>query len=173
MTQGKLFIFLLFGVALILAGFGLYFRYTQTHEVVAFWGPEGSRRIASPDQVELWQLKPWSDQSGNSPTAARISIQDRQYVSTETRNVTKARGFINASSALTLNRNYNWNPRDDEPVCEPTWTHALLYRRGEHTTVVAVSMDCGWVYSAETDRVASIKSITEGLARLFQEQLGS
>ena len=169
MARGKLFIFLLFMVALSLTGFGLYYRYTQTHEVVTFWGAEESQRIASPDQVELWTLQPSGEQTAKWPTSAKISIQGRQYVPEEIRDVTKAPGFLNAASALTLSRNYRWNPGD----CDPTWTHALLYRRGGDTTVVAVSLDCGWVYSAETDKIASIKTITEGLARLFGEQLGS
>tara|TARA_R110002060_G_scaffold64816_1_gene73870 strand:+ start:128 stop:652 length:525 start_codon:yes stop_codon:yes gene_type:complete len=174
MTRGKLFIFLIFSLALLLTGFALLYRYTQTHEVIDFWGPEGCQSISSPDHVELWQLVPWTDQSTDLPEGSKISIQDRQYIAAKKKSVTKAPGFINASGALILNRNYNWSPREEQSDCMPAWTHALLYRRGKHTTVVAISLNCGWVYSREANRVAGInKSIAEGLARLFQEQLGS
>jgi hypothetical protein len=174
MTRGQFFIVLIFTVALVLAGFGLFYRYTQTHQVIDFWGPEGSQSISSPDQVQLCKLLPWQAESSDLSASSTISIENQKYIIAKSKDVTKARGFINASSALIMNRNYDWNPRQTDPDCTPAWTYALLYHRGESTTVVAISMNCGWVYSKEANQVAGInKSITKGLARLFQEQLGS
>ena len=169
MTRGKFVVVLFFTLAVILTGFGLVYRYLQTSDVVSFWGAEQSQRIASPDQVELWALQPWGEQTEKLAQPTKVLIQGREYVPHKIRDVTKARGFLNASSALMLSHNYLWDPEN----CDPTWTHALLYHRGKDTTVVAISLDCGWVYSVDTERVADIKTITEGLARLFREQLGS
>ena len=174
MTRGKFFIIAIFLLAFLLAGFGLVYRYTQTYEVIAFWGPDGSQSISSPDQVELCALKPWNDQPVDGARDTKISIEGRPYKITSRKNVTKARGFNNASGALILNRNYDWRPRARNPDCRPLWKYALIYRRGENVTVVAISIPCGWVYSQLTHRVAGLnKSVTEGLARLFREQLGS
>ena len=174
MTRGKFFIILIFSLAFLLAAFGLIYRYTQTHEVIAFWGPEGSQSISSPDQVELCELALWDNQPIDVSDDTKISIEDRQYVIRARKDVTKAPGFINASGALIMNRNYDWHPRTANPDCRPTWQYALIYRRGKDTTIVAVSIPCGWVYSQATHRIAGLnKSVTEGLARLFQEQLGS
>ena len=173
--RGKFFILIIFLLAFLLAAFGLVYRYTQTHEVMAFWGPEGSQSISSPDQVELCKLTLQDDHLiDNRGDTKKISIEDRQYVIMTRKDVTKAPGFINASGALILNRNYDWHPRAEDPDCRPNWQYALIYRRGKNTTIVAISIPCGWVYSQATDRLAGLnKSVTEGLARLFQEQLGS
>ena len=174
--RGKLFVVLIFSLAFLLAAFGLFYRYTQTHEVMDFWGPEGSQSISSPDQVELCELTLLGDHlvDDRDQDATKISIEDRPYVIMTRKDVTKAPGFINASGALILNRNYDWNPRAENPDCRPNWQYALIYRRGKNTTIVAVSIPCGWVYSQATHRLAGLnKSVTEGLARLFQEQLGS
>ena len=174
MTRGKFFIILIFSLAFLLAAFGLVYRYTQTHEVIAFWGPEGSQSISSPDQVELCELALWDNQPIDVSGGTKISIEDRQYVIRARKDVTKAPGFINASGALIMNRNYDWHPRTENSDCRPTWQYALIYRRGKNTTIVAVSIPCGWVYSQATHRLAGLnKSVNEGLARLFQEQLGS
>ena len=169
MHRGKLVVVSVFVLAVILATSGLIYRYLQTKDVVSFWGARPSQRISSPDRVELWELAPGGGEPAKTAAEGEILIQGRGYVPKQVRDVTKARGFINASSALMLSHNYRWDPTD----CEPVWTHALLYHRGEATTVVAISLGCGWVYSTETGRVADIGTITEGLVRLFREQLGS
>ena len=174
MMRGKIFILLIFLLAFFLSGFGLVYRYTQTNEVIGFWGPTGSQSISSPDRVELCALTPRNDQSVDESGDPDILIEGRRYAIVSRKDVTKAPGFNNASGALILNRNYDWRPRVENPDCRPAWKHALIYRHGENRTVVAISVSCGWVYSQATHSVAGLnKSVTEGLARLFQEQLGS
>ena len=124
--RGKLFIVLIFSLAFLLAAFGLIYRYTQTHEVMDFWGPEGSHSISSPDQVELCELTRFGDHLIHDQDAAKISIEDQQYVIMTRKDVTKAPGFINASGALILNRNYDWHPRAENPDCSPNWQYALI-----------------------------------------------
>ena len=172
--RGKWFIILIFSLALIMAGSGLVYRYTQTNEVMDFWGPENSQNISSPDQVTLCEMAPQSGGARSLPAADSIDVDGRPIAILKQKDVTKARGFINASGALILNRNYDWQPRRENPDCTPVWAHALIYRRGLKITVVPVSINCGWVYSQATDRVAGLnKSVIEGLAKLFREQLGS
>ena len=169
MNRGQIVIVSIFGVALVAAGFSLSFRYTQTHDVLEFWGPQAAKLIASPDRVELWELESFAAFEGESPQDKILTVGNEFYKPKVIREVTTAPGFLNARSALTLSRNYQWDPTG----CDPNWSHALVYSRGSETAVVVLSIDCGWVYSLGSNRSASIAPIAKGLARLFKEQLGS
>ena len=169
MGRGQIVIAGIFGIAVIATVFSLSFRYRATHEALNFWGPQASRLIASPEHVELWKLEPRGALEGESPPGHVLTIADKAYYAGERREVTRAPGFKNAQSALTLSKSFEWDPEN----CNPIWSHALVFSRGEEITHVVLSIDCAWVYSPSSKKIASVKPIVEGLAKLFEQQLGS
>ncbi len=169
MNRGQIVIACIFGIALVAVTFSLAYRYQQTHDVVLFWGPEAAQLIASPNRVELWKLEPCDSRGEEVSQNDRFVIDSKVYEAGERRDVTQAPGFLNARTALTLNRSFEWDPQG----CEPIWSHALVFSHGEETARVVLSMNCEWVYSLHSNKAASVASIAEGLARLFKEQLGS
>jgi hypothetical protein len=169
LNRGQIVIASIFGIALVAATFSLTYRYHQTHDVVLFWGPEAAQLIASPKRVELWKLEPCDSRGEEGLQGDRLAIDNRVYEAGEKRDVTHAPGFLNARSALTLNRSFKWDPQG----CNPVWSHALVFSHGEETALIVLSMNCEWVYSPHSKKTASVASIAEGLAILFKEQLGS
>jgi len=171
MNRGQLVIAGIFGIALLAAGFSMWFRYVQTREVLEFWGADAVALITSPDRVELWELEPMTGEGPAEETAQRTTVGETTFIATATRIVTKAPGFTNARHALTVKRSFQWNV----PACTPDWSHALVFSRDgrQKTVVFSLNEDCQVTQLADGDKTAGIAPIAEGLATLFAEQLGS
>ena len=166
MSRGQAVIIGIFGFSLLAVGFSFWFRYVQTRDVLEFWGTEATGLITRPDRIELWKLEPAGDGGDAGP---QLSIDGALYEATQVRDVTKARGFTHARHALTLSRNFEWELSD----CDPTWSHALVFSTEGSEATVVISLDCKWTRLADGHKTASIARIAEGLAIVFEEQLGS
>lgn len=158
--SGKLLIAGIFLMALA-GGLGsVIYRYIETREALALWGPEAAQAIAKPEKVEALLLE---------PTTAEPDLRggDQLLKIVKTRDVTTARGFTNARNALVLDRSFDFAPAP----CTPAWAYALRFTRKNQRTTILISLDCPRVLLHGTDRSAGIGPIVGGLRKLLEENL--
>jgi hypothetical protein len=169
LDRGKLVILFIFGLSLAAALGGLWWRHLQTREVLEFWGADNAALISRAERVEALLLEPEVDGEADlapADTAPRITVGGRVYRVAAVKDVSRGRGFLNMRGALTVKRNYHWQPSP----CEAKWTHGLKFTGAKGVVTLVFSFDCPRVTAVGLGREAGTEPIADGLKLLLGEQ---
>jgi hypothetical protein len=150
--SGKLVIIGILALALMAAGAGWLYRYSATNKAAQFWGPSAAQRIRDAPIVEL------SFYAGDDLTS-------------DARDVSKARGLTHLRYALLEDRSFVWPARP--VVREPRWYWALGFRNEKRrdTVLLLFQEDCREVamHDSTIGEVISCAPISAGLREVFEE----
>jgi hypothetical protein len=171
MSRGQLAILGMVGIALLAAGFGLWWRHVQTRQALEFWGPAAAALIAKADKVEAMLVEPLAGPGGESTGRYQefLRVDSQEYGILAAKEVTSAPGFLNARHALTLGKSFNWQV--DPFACQPTWRYAMRFSSPANQVTILLSFPCKLTRRSDSDRMAGIGPIAEGLQAVFNEQL--
>ena len=161
--SGCLVVGSIFSLALAAALAGLWFRYAETRQVLKLWGSATAQAISTPDKMEALGLEPTAGAGDLQAGGAVLRI-------VSTRDVTNAPGFTNARHALVLDRSFEFEPATGPADCQPTWTHAFRFTRGQHQATILLSLDCPRAMLAGKEQIVGIRTIVGGLKTLLVEQ---
>jgi hypothetical protein len=163
-ASGKLVIIGILTVALTGAAVSWYFRYNATHRAAEFWGPETARLIRDASVVEVF----------DPPTPIAIPDNDAAGVggfidSSETRDVSSARGLVHLRNAFLEDHNFDWPAKPLSP--EVQWKHGLIFRdKGpSQAAILLFSSDLKLMQVAGTKEMLSCAPIAAGLREMFAE----
>jgi len=171
MSRGQLAILGMVGIALLAAGFGLWWRHVQTRRALEFWGPAAAGLIATADQVEAMLVEPWAgpDVESTGRYQGLLLVDSQKYGILAAKDVTDARGFLNARHALTLDKSFDWQA--DPTRCQPTWRHAIRFSSPANQVTILLDLSCELVRRSDAERTAGIGPIAAGLQAVLNEQL--
>jgi hypothetical protein len=163
-ASGKLLIIGILIIALASAAISWWFRYNATHRSAEFWGPETARLIRDAPVVMVFNpsspiVIPSSD------TAGVGGLID----SSETRDVSQARGLVHLRTALLEDHNFDWPPSPISPDVQ--WKQGLIFRdEGPgNAAILLFSPDLSLVNVVGTKEMLSCAPISKGLREMFGE----
>ena len=169
MTRGQNLIIAIFGFSLMAAGFSLWWRYLQTRPVLDFWGPTVARLITHPEKVEALRLERLPADKTDTGESRILELDSTRFRIVDSRDVTRAPGFINARHALVVRRSFQWDRAPDD--CLPDWEYALRFSDSENTATVVFDFECKVARQVTRDETIGIDPIAEGLQTVLDEQL--
>ncbi|NIL97456.1 MAG: hypothetical protein GTO53_07535 [Planctomycetales bacterium] len=171
MSRGQLAILGMVGIALLAAGFGLWWRHVQTRQALKFWGPAAAKVIAEAQRVEAMWIQPWVDRGGvgGEPPHDFLQVGPQKYAILAAKEVSDAPGFLNARHALTLGQSFDWQA--DPAGCRPSWRHAIRFSSPPAEVTILVDFHCQRVRRADAEQTAGIGPIAAGLRAVLNEQL--
>ena len=167
MNNGKLVIVVIFGLALAAAVFAMWHRYSQTRRALDFWGSETAELVTRAPRVELLRLAPGTAESG-ADGGESLVVQGIALRVLDRRDVTAARGILNVRYALTIDRNYDWQPATAD--CRVQWDYALRFVDGPRHTTLVFSHNCRLAARADRAGEVAIDPIVDALWTFFEEQ---
>lgn len=168
MSRGQLTIVGILGLALVAAGLAVWWRHSQTRKTLEFMGPTTARLIVSADKVELLQLEQVDAQLETSGREF-FRIDGMPYQVVQTKDVSKAPGFLNARHALTMDRSYRW--QDDRDTCEPVWQTAMRFSDERNEETILFCFRSKTVRRLGDPETVAIPRIAASLQKVMDEQL--
>lgn len=118
--KGRTLVLGIFGVALVMAVGGWWFRYEASRHAAAFWGAEGARVLSGESAVELLVLGDSDEQAADQSIAGR-PVSDKFDLS-------EKRGLIHLRYALTQDADFDWDEVKSTPApAGPEWRYAMRF----------------------------------------------
>lgn len=143
----------MFGLALALACFAVWFQWRQTRRCLAFYGPAAARALQTSERVELWSL---ASDGGPPRCANRIDIS-------------KAPGLVHLRRGLVEDANFSWATPAPGRLPGDAWDSAIAFfagASGEPVAVLAFDLDGdGWLTVAGRPGRIGLGRIAAGLRR--------
>ena len=133
-------------LALLLAGFAVWWNVESGRRTLAFWGRDAGERIIAPKaRVELLWLQPLEGDSALQP----LDVSGRQYSIVAQADVTGAPGLVHARHALLDDPSFQWQAAT---IPAAQYTLAARFRDGTGTTTVAFDFRHRQLAHAESGR---------------------
>jgi len=159
--SGKLLIIGIMIVALAAAAISWWFRYSATHGVATFWGPDVARLIRDARVVEIWHpAKPLE-----VPRSASLFFNH-----SDLHDISSAHGLVHLRNALLQDHDFNWPPTKVSPDVE--WTQGLRFVDGGTGVLVMFSRDFKCVRTPNSGEMLSCEPMAKGLHDMFDEFMG-
>jgi hypothetical protein len=156
-------------IAVVAAAAPLAYRYFRSRDVLALWGPEAALLIHD-EADEIWlDVVETAGTPGPEPS---FDIQGRSYAVARRKNISQARGLLNARQALVENKSFLWGQARGD--CQPRWEYALVFVAGEtgRKATIAVDTQCNRALLLETGaEIALQPRIAQALHDFVREQL--
>lgn len=160
MNRGKLVIIAILLVAVGLAGFAWWNRWSRSQVVIAHWGPDAPAIIRTGKVVELLKLDPVVEPGSSADSVLTVGGVARRIA--DLRDISSAPGLIHARHQLVQNEAFHWDqPRD--PDCQPEWTTALRFQQGNQQTTVVFDFRCRRAVLLDTETEADMSPIAEAM----------
>jgi hypothetical protein len=160
--SGKVLIFGVILLGLAAAGAGWWFRFSMTHQAVAFWGPQGAMLIRDAPIATLRSDTTSRDAEGTDEADVP-------------RDISAAPGLTHLRTALLEDSSYDW-----KSTAEPNtdWSQSLVFEESagaEPRLVILFSDDFKWAENGSSDdptknAVATSGEFASGLQKFFAEQ---
>jgi hypothetical protein len=185
-NRGKLVIVSMLGVAVIAAGFSVWYHYRNQQRALKFWGPTTAMLIAEAPHAQAIALGESSggtsaDDGGGQATAApqaadtpreppaSIDFGGSSWKVLHSKNVIPARGISNVRRALVLDMTYDW--KSPPPLDDPQWQYALEFNNGRYWATVLFDFDSRQVALTNGKKTALLDpDANEELCDFFAEQ---
>jgi hypothetical protein len=123
----------MFGLAVGLACFAVWFQWRQTRRCLAFYGPAAAHAIQAGERVELWSL---ASDGGPPRRAATLDIS-------------RAAGLVHLRRGLVEDANFSWEPPPAGRLPGTGWDRAIAFfsdRSPTPAAILAVDLDGpGWL----------------------------
>lgn len=176
---GKLIIIAVFLIGFGSAGVSIWYRYTQTRQVLEYYGGPSAEAITSREAKATLYLLGKSAEQSDKTLELHFGKESSSRAVEAKKDVTKAPGFFNARNAMTLDRSYDWD--DTKPPGELTWRYALEIADEDRTTTITFSTECEYLMLAGPDgepapevpaaqRAVRAAAMSHGIQKLFSEQ---
>lgn len=144
MKRGNLVVLAIVLLAVLLAGFAVWWNVESGRRTLEFWGTDAGQRIIAPDaHVELL----WLTAVEGNYAPELLAVGGRRYAIAATADVSQARGLVHARHALLNDPSFDWQATPD-PAAD--YTLAVRFRDGTGTTTVAFDFGRRQVAHAES-----------------------
>lgn len=164
--RGKLTVGLLFAVGFLAAAFAWWHGFQRGRRVLALWGADKAAVMRYQSQLELAELRPATDPA-KLPT---IRLGDTIWQVERPKDITRAPGVVHARQALIDDPSYDWGSPPPPLSSAADWKYLLTFRRDGQTVQLAFAPAPGWLIDVESQQVASIAPIRQGLQKFCAEQ---
>lgn len=117
----------LLALGLLAAAIGVWFQWQQTRRCLTFYGTRAAEQISKSPFVELWQLKPLSNDRHTGRLEA-IRVED----------ITEAKGLVHLRRGLVEDANFRWVEKGTTeyvPLPDAAWDLALVFSDSQQTIV--------------------------------------
>ena len=117
----------LLALGLLAAAIGVWFQWQQTRRCLTFYGTRATEQISKSSFVELWQLKPLSNDRHTGRLEA-IRVED----------ITEAKGLVHLRRGLVEDANFRWVEKgttEHVPLPDAAWDLALVFSDSQQTNV--------------------------------------
>lgn len=163
-TRGQWTIGLILLMGAALAGLAIVYHHFSCDQILEVWDPQDGNRIRRAEKVELWVLGRGEATDPGLPDGSGLQV-------TETTDVTRALGFINARHALAQDLTYDWTaPLLSTPAASAAWEMALRFMDHETATTLLFDLKQGWVWQTNSDKILKLNSEKQhGYAKYLRE----
>lgn len=163
-NRGKIVVLSIFGVALAMASFALWWNWGLGKRSLEFWGTEGGLAIRDAKKVEILKLKSPSNLKVKEKGASK---KDGFYLDVqETKNVTGEHGLVHARHSLLEDASFQW---DKKVVTTEglNWKYAVRFQKESKVATVLLDLDSSVAGSLEEARAIPLSPKTAAGWRLF------
>ena len=148
-NRGKFVVLSIFGVALAMASFALWWNWGLGKRSLEFWGTEGGLAIRDAKKVEILKLKSPSklnldDLGTRSKDAFSLDVQ-------ETKDVTGEHGLVHARHSLLEDASFQWDQKVVTMI-GPNWNYAVRFQHESKESIVMLDLNSGVIGSWEENR---------------------
>jgi hypothetical protein len=161
-NRGKLVVFAIFALALVMAGFAWWWNRHQGQRAFEFWGPS-VLEISSAETVLLIKLVPLSEVEPKTGEALRISSLGLSAA--ETKDISGVHGLVHARHAFLEDASYRWN--EELPMTGGEWNYAVVFEGYHGRTTVLLDLAGGAVGSWEQKKALRLSPKTAAGWKLF------
>ncbi|MCE9527128.1 MAG: hypothetical protein K8R36_13865 [Planctomycetales bacterium] len=163
-NRGKLVVLSIFGVALAMASFALWWNWGLGKRSLEFWGTEGGLAIRDAKKVEIVKLKSPSNLKLNDKGASK---KDAFYLNVqETKDVTGEHGLVHARHSLLEDASFQWDQKA-LTMAGCNWKYAVRFQEESKVATVLLDLDSGVAGSWEEARAIPLSPKTAAGWKLF------
>lgn len=165
MIRGKYVIIAIFALALAATGFAGWYRYQQSRQAIALWGPVHAGRMRNAAEVEVWRIAD-ADAQGEAvvdPAGAQAKIKSRRVLQNIPDLTYIRRAFLTDAFFL-------WDEAPSD--CAPHWTFVLQFRASGETTTLWIDDACDRVVLAESSASGTMNTPLLNSVRRFLDRNG-
>ncbi len=174
MKRDRILLLLILALAVVATVFAAWFRWSQGHRALDFWGAERAQQIRFAESIELlWLESPLVDAASrrNLSVIGTLTIDGVKWRVDQRRDITAARGLVHARQALIQDATFVWDDYALSP--ESAWTHALVFHTAGKDDVVLLfdlfEHSAGYVRELGGSEKLPL-TIPQGFKTFFDEQ---
>ena len=137
MKRDRILILIILALAVAATVFAGWFRWSQGHRALGFWGADLASRIRFAKSIELlWLDSPLVDAASpeDLPAIDTLTIDGVKWRIHRRRDITDSRGLVHARQALIQDATYVWD--NDALGPKSAWTHALVFQAAGQNDVI-------------------------------------
>ena len=174
MKRDRILILIILTLAVAAAVFAGWFRWSQGHRALDFWGADLASQIRFAESIELlWLESPLVDAARREDSSAidTVTIDGVKWRVHHRRDITDARGLVHARQALIQDATYLWD--DESLTAASAWTHALVFHSvGKNDAVLLFDLfENSAGYLRELSGTEKLQlTIPQGFETFFAEQ---
>ncbi len=158
--RGKQAILAILSMALVAAGFGIWFKCQMTDQVLELFGPASAQCVTSASQVTYLEL-PGSNGVSLTNQDEITVLSDTLFNGTSWLDISDAVGLSHLRHALLQDVSYDWHAT---PGSLPCWQHALQFVGDQERTTLLFDLDQRYVFILEQGQQGVLHAkITQGL----------
>ena len=139
MKRDRILILIILALAVVASVFAGWFRWSQGHRALDFWGADLARQVRFAKSIELlWLESPLVDAANGEGVSAidTLTIDGVKWRVHQRCDITDTRGLVHARQALIQDATYVW---DNHALGrESAWTHALVFHTANENDVVVL-----------------------------------
>ncbi|MFN0017449.1 MAG: hypothetical protein ACKVP0_04260 [Pirellulaceae bacterium] len=156
-NRGKIVVLSIFGVAIAMASFALWWNWGLGKRSLEFWGTEGGLAIRDAKKVEILKLKSPPNLHSNAPGTQRKNAFS--FDVQETKDVTGEHGMVHARHSLLEDASFRWNQKAVTMI-GPEWKYAVRFQHGSKKSTVLLDLNSGVIGSWEEKRAIPLSPKT-------------
>jgi len=159
-SSGKTVVLSIFGLAVLLSGFSIWFHRRATHQAQQFWGERAAVLINKAEHVTGLEI---AAAPGDQLAAGGevVTVAGRRWQVVRQVDLQQAKGLVHLRHALLEGDNFNWEKEIDPR--KVNWQWALRFGDGGAPATVVLSLDDAAVALAGSEKARSIGGIVQGL----------
>jgi hypothetical protein len=174
LKRDRVLILIILAFAVAATVFAGWFRWSQGHRALDFWGADLASQIRFAESIELlWLESPLVDAASSEDSSAidAVTIDGVKWRVHHRRDITDARGLVHARQALIEDATYLWD--NHAMGLESAWTHALVFHSvGKNDAVLLFDLfehSAGYVREMGGTEKLQL-TIPQGFETFFAEQ---
>lgn len=159
------------GMAVLMAGFGVAYRYSYGRKALDFWGPEHAGRIRNATAVDLLVLRPIPD-DGAAPPESASTLTDpagERWQIEQALPLGEVADFLHIRRLFVQDAYFDWQATEHLPA---SWQYAVRFHDATGASTLLLAAEGSEVCLLEnTQQVSLLTGVMPSVRKFFDRQV--